>query len=80
MKLVTAIDGAVLLDFDGLCYAIGVILDGTVKPGDGDSSRGARYLAAIKYLNWSEKNDHKCLIIVVSEDGMINIFPEKKSE
>jgi hypothetical protein len=51
MTMITAIDGAVLLDVDGRCYAIGVILDGTVKPGEGDPSRGARYHAALKYLN-----------------------------
>jgi len=72
MKNVSAIDGAVLIDPNGICYSIGVILDGLSTP-KGDSSRGARYNSAIRYVASSSM---PCLIIVVSEDGMINAIPD----
>ncbi len=75
MKLITAIDGAVLIDTNGICYAIGVILDGIVESGEGDPGRGARYHAALKYLSLANNKQHRCMVVVVSEDGMINMFP-----
>ncbi len=65
------IDGAVLLDKDGLCHAIGVILDG---PSHEKclSSRGARYNSAVRYVN-GKKN---CVAVVVSEDGMVDVLPD----
>lgn len=84
IKQITAIDGAVMCGFDGVCYAIGVILDGMAvgaldkKTGEGDGykqepediSRGARYNSAIRY-----KNANPCSIIcIVSEDGDVNII------
>lgn len=68
---ITNIDGAVLLDEDGRCHALGVILDGTSKKGQGDNSRGARYNSALRYLNHIKKEynkKHNCLIVVISED------------
>lgn len=78
MSLITAIDGAVLLDTQGQCCAVGVILDGTMEPGKGDPSRGARYNAAIKYLSYAQQQQHKVAIVVVSEDGTVNVLPEVK--
>ncbi len=85
IKPITAIDGAVICDFDGVCHAIGVILDGMTivetdtelekrpvvdKIMEEDISRGARYNSAIRY-----KNAHPCSIIcIVSEDGDVNII------
>ncbi len=69
-RLVTAIDGAVLLDPEGYCYSIGVILDGTAS-GRGDGSRGARYNSAMRYV---ESSRYPCLAIVVSEDGLVNVL------
>ena len=84
IKQITAIDGAVMCDFDGICYAIGVILDGMAvgiqekkaRKGNAysqepeDISRGARYNSAIRY-----KNANPCSIIcIVSEDGDVNII------
>lgn len=68
---VTGIDGAVLVDPSGRCHAVGVILDGEAT-GTGDAGRGARYNSAIRY--------HKavgadCMVVIVSEDGMIDILP-----
>ena len=68
---VTRIDGAVLVDLTGRCHAVGVILDGRAT-GSGDASRGARFNSAIRY---EEAQHGKCLVIVVSEDGMINMLP-----
>lgn len=69
----TSIDGAVLFNEKANCYAIGVILDGLATE-DGDSSRGARYNSAIKYYE-SRKDRDKLMMVIVSEDGMINIIP-----
>ena len=69
MQLVTAIDGAVLIDPHNVCHAIGTILDGRATEG-GDPSRGARFNSAVRYVHSS---DRPCLAIVVSEDGMIDL-------
>ena len=74
IKELTSIDGSLLLSSDGNCHAIGVILDGKATKG-GDSSRGARYNSAIRYYE-SMKGKHELLIIVISEDGMINFIPQ----
>ncbi|EEL60381.1 DNA integrity scanning protein DisA nucleotide-binding domain protein [Bacillus toyonensis] len=74
MRLVTAIDGAVLLDPNGKCHALGVILDG-LATDKGDSARGARYNSALRYI---DSQDNECLIVVVSEDGDINLIPHLK--
>ncbi|HWL24875.1 MAG TPA: DNA integrity scanning protein DisA nucleotide-binding domain protein [Ureibacillus sp.] len=75
----TSIDGALLLDTSAKCYSFGLILDG--KANDlGDLSRGARYNSAIRYIELFKeqyKGNYHCLVIIVSEDGMINIFSSK---
>ncbi|WP_269772979.1 DNA integrity scanning protein DisA nucleotide-binding domain protein [Bacillus safensis] len=71
IELVTSIDGALLIKPNGQCVALGVILDG-VATNKGDSSRGARYNSALRYL---ETQTNECLIIVISEDGYINLIP-----
>jgi hypothetical protein len=72
-QLITAIDGAVLLDPEGYCYSIGVILDGKAS-GHGTSTRGARYNSAVRYV---ESSPYPCLIIVVSEDGMVDVLTKE---
>ena len=81
MRKVTSIDGAVLLDPTGMCYSIGVILDGSIA-SKGDSTRGSRFNSAVTYVEMKER---KCVAVITSEDGMINLYPElepriKKSE
>lgn len=71
-KNLTSIDGAIILDPDSTCFAIGAILDGMATQ-DGDPSRGARYNTALRYVGTS---DTPCLAIVVSEDGGINFIPD----
>jgi hypothetical protein len=72
LRSLTRIDGAVLLTPDGTCHAVGVILDG-IATGVGDPGRGARYNSAVRYTAASSA---PCLIVIVSEDGMIDVHPE----
>jgi DNA integrity scanning protein DisA with diadenylate cyclase activity len=76
MKLITNIDGSVLIDRNGICYAIGVILDG-LATSKGDPARGSRYNSAVRYLDTTK---FPCLIITFSEDGMVNLVPELKPQ
>jgi len=76
MPSLTDIDGAVLLDVDGRCHAIGVILDGRVGVHGtivGNRGRGARFNSAVRYA--ADGNCPRSLIIVRSEDGMIDFLP-----
>jgi hypothetical protein len=68
---VTSIDGSVLVDTDGTCHAIGVILDGLASPRC-TPERGARYNSAIRYVY----NRNDAMAVLRSEDGMISLFPE----
>ncbi|SNC75484.1 DisA checkpoint controller nucleotide-binding [Hymenobacter gelipurpurascens] len=72
-RLVTAIDGAVLLDPESYCYSIGVILDGKAS-GHGNSTRGARYNSAIRYV---DSSPYPCIAIVVSEDGLVDVITKE---
>nr|WP_139201890.1 diadenylate cyclase [Curtobacterium sp. MCBA15_016] len=69
----TAIDGAILVAPDAQCHAVGVILDGQATAGVGDPSRGARYNSALRYHQGAAEGT--TLIVIVSEDGMINLLP-----
>ncbi|WP_437917373.1 hypothetical protein WME73_10485 [Sorangium sp. So ce302] len=68
---ISGIDGAVLIDPQGTCHAIGVILDGLATP-EGDPARGARFNSAVRYLS-SATAATACL--VVSEDGYVDCLP-----
>lgn len=74
---ITSIDGAVLLDIDGICHGIGVILDGMATE-KGDPSRGARYNSVVRYVQTiaTTPNFSNCFSVVVSEDGDVNIVSE----
>ncbi len=71
---VAQIDGAVLIDPEGTCHAIGVILDGEVTV-NGDPSRGARYNSAHRY-----QRSAPCpsVVVIVSEDGDVTLAPHLK--
>lgn len=73
----TAIDGAILLDPEGICHAIGVILDGAAHPL-GTPSRGARFNSAVRYVG--AKEGKGCLAIVVSEDGQVDLLPRLRPQ
>ncbi|HEB2439600.1 hypothetical protein CN335_12530 [Bacillus thuringiensis] len=79
VEKITTIDGALYMDITGQFHAIGVILDGYAEAEEGDSSRGARYNSAIRYKNGKSVNGN-CIIIVISEDGMIDILPDNIQE
>ncbi len=72
IRRVSSIDGAVLLDAEGRCHAIGAILDGHAA-GAGRPARGARYNSALRYVG-----DAGCptLAVVVSEDGRVDVLPD----
>jgi hypothetical protein len=74
LQNVTAIDGAVILDLQGTCHAIGAILDGVATPS-GNPGRGARYNSAVRYLSALADKGIPCLAVVVSEDGTSELFP-----
>lgn len=78
IQQITAIDGAVLLDRNTICFAIGVILDG-LATDKGDSSRGARFNSAIRYYEQA-KSKTSIAIVIVSEDGMINLIPDLRPQ
>ena len=75
---ITSIDGAVLIDIDCTCHAIGVILDG-IASANGDSSRGARYNSAIRYYEHMI-NKAQTVLVVISEDGLIDLIPDLKAQ
>ena len=75
LQSITAIDGAVLLDTDGVCHAIGVILDGEALEF-GNPARGARYNSSLRYCANMEKLGKQCLVVVVSEDGSAEWIPD----
>lgn len=66
---ITSIDGALICDVDGICYSIGTILDG-IKSERTDSSRGARYNSAIRYIEKQKKNQKKHLLLLFQRTGM----------
>jgi len=83
IKFLTAIDGAIYFDTEGRCHAIGVILDGIAKDDIGDASRGARFNSAHRYLHKLKDNQEqprKCAIVIISEDGMVDLIPESEHE
>ena len=75
---ITSIDGAVLIDINCTCHAIGVILDG-IATDNGDSSRGARYNSAVRYYEYMEKKA-QTVLVVISEDGTIDLIPDLKPQ
>ncbi|OXS70214.1 hypothetical protein B1B04_18800 [Lysinibacillus sp. KCTC 33748] len=80
IEYLTSIDGAIYFDTNGKCHAIGVILDGIAKENIGDASRGARYNSAYRYLEKIKGLNKKCIIVIISEDGMVNLIPESDDE
>jgi hypothetical protein len=71
----SSIDGALMLDLQGRCLGGGLILDGEAGPNE-DPARGARYNSVIRYLRRCAQHQIPCLVVVVSEDGMINVLPQ----
>jgi sensor domain DACNG-containing protein/sensor domain DACNH-containing protein len=74
VRRLSGIDGAVLVSPDGVCYAIGVILDG-IATGYGDASRGARYNSATRYFTSSISAERPTMCVVISADGYVDMIP-----
>jgi DNA integrity scanning protein DisA with diadenylate cyclase activity len=85
IKAISSIDGAVMMDKNGMVYGIGVILDGTAKVS-GNPGRGARYNSIRNYLARKDykTGKQKCMAVVISEDGtadtITSIGVNKESE
>ncbi|MCX8029294.1 MAG: hypothetical protein N2712_04775 [Brevinematales bacterium] len=67
---ITSIDGAIIIDTDGLCYGMGIILDGDVSIAE-KPSRGSRYNSSIRYI---DSRNRDAIAVVLSEDGMLDII------
>jgi hypothetical protein len=68
-----------LVDTEGKCHAVGTILDGVAEIGRGDAGRGARYNSAVKYVDTQAMQKRRCLAVVVSEDGMVDVVPPQNA-
>lgn len=77
----SAIDGALIADFQGNIHAIGAILDGE-SVIEADMARGARYNSLKNYVNWIIKNKkyerNECFAVIISEDGGIDVEVAKQ--
>jgi len=72
IRHLTPIDGAVIVDTEAKCHAIGVILDGLANDR-GDPGRGARYNSAILYVPSAFEGR---FAIVISEDHGVDFVPK----
>lgn len=68
---VSAIDGAVIINPQGVCHAIGVVLDGEARK-ECTPSRGSRYNSGIRYVGSA---DSPRLAVIVSDDRTVDIIP-----
>lgn len=73
VQKITAIDGAVFIDYECNCYGIGIILDGDAVM-EGLNSRGARYNSSINYVKRRNDFGEKFIAVIISEDKTIDIF------
>ncbi len=71
LRSVSSVDGSILIDPNGICYAFGVILDGEAKD-ECLPSRGSRYNSAVRYIR---SKLHRRFAIVASDDKTIEIVP-----
>src|SRR3546814_14995617 len=55
LRQASAIDGSILMDPQGYCHAIGVILDGHAND-QCTPSRGSRFNSAVRYVRRSEES------------------------
>ena len=72
IKGFTSLDGALLVDTQGVCYAFGVILDGTAAK-QGNPAKGARHNSALTYIEGKAGRG----AVVVSEDRTVMIKKSK---
>ena len=65
------IDGGILVDPAGICFAIGVVLDGPARD-ECTPARGARYNSAVRYVLGGQAAR---MAIVVSDDRTVDVVP-----
>mgnify|MGYP000379281972 FL=1 len=81
IQRITSIDGAVVCDLAGNCYGLGVIVDGraynpntnTAYGRNKNIGRGARYNSSVTYVEDCKERGIKCLCVVISEDGTVDV-------
>jgi len=71
LRSFSGIDGTILLSPDGVCHAVGIILDGEATD-QCSPSRGSRYNSGIRYVQAGQAYR---LAIVVSDDRTVDIIP-----
>jgi len=71
LEMASAIDGSILADPDGVCHAIGVILDGGASEAC-TAERGSRYNSAVRYV---ARDTPDRMAFVISDDGTLDIVP-----
>lgn len=77
MQGITAIDGALMADYSGRCYAIGVIFDGDTIV-EGQVSRGARFNSVSNYVQvvrerYGREKTDGIIGVIVSEDESVDV-------
>ncbi len=70
---ITSIDGAVIMDSCGKCYAIGTILDGSAEIV-GERAHGARHNSVMRYIKTKHNEGIKGIGIIFSEDRTIKLI------
>ena len=68
---ISRIDGAILMDPCGTCYAVGVILDGPARSEEAPS-RGSRYNSGLRYVHAAGT---RRLAVVISDDHTVDVIP-----
>ncbi len=76
LEQVSGIDGTVIIDPKGICFGIGIILDGDAMP-ECTPSRGSRYNSGVRYVYPTENK--KRLAVIVSDDKTVDIVPRLRS-
>jgi hypothetical protein len=71
LRCVSGIDGSIIVDPEGICYSIGVILDGPARP-ECTPSRGSRFNSALRYVRAATGGR---MAIVLSDDHTVDIIP-----
>lgn len=71
LERATSIDGTIIADPQGVCHAVGVILDGSATPTC-TPARGARYNSAVRYVGDGSTGR---MALILSEDGTLDVVP-----
>lgn len=70
---IASIDGALLVDPKGICYAYGVILDGEAVV-TGDRGRGSRYNSSYNYIHLDKSKNRYAVVVSEDKEKGIGIY------